>query len=479
MRLFTAALGAETNTFSPIPTSLHSFTEGMLYRPGEHPDEASEMTASLIAARRRVKDRGWTVVEGTCAHAHPAGVTTRLAYETLRDEILEQLRRAMPVDAVALGMHGAMVADGYLDCEGDLLSRVREIVGPKVVIGVELDPHCHLTAAMTKAADIIIIFKEYPHTDFRERADELMGLMEATVEGRVRPRMAVHDCRMIGIYHTPVEPMRGFVDKIRAREGTNGILSISIAHGFPWGDVPDMGTRILVIADGDANKAAVVAQSLGDELFALRGKTWTHGLPLAEVLDIAAAAAEGPIVLADSPDNPGGGAPGDATFVLKALLERPGLKACLGPLYDPAVVRMAHDVGAGATLDVRLGGKTGPTSGDPLDLRVLVTAVKKQATQSFAGTTSALGDAAALKVGDVHIVVTSIRDQGFAPDFFTGLGVDPVACKIVVVKSSQHFYAGFFPIAKKIIYLDCPGTLNTNFQSIAYKNIKRPIWPLD
>ena len=283
---------------------------------------------------------------------------------------------------------------------------------------------------------------------------------------------------MIGIYHTPVEPMRGFVDKIRGLEGKDGILSISIAHGFPWGDVPDMGTRVLVIADGDAKQAAAVAKSLGNELFTLRGKTWTHGLPLAEAIGIAAAV-DGPVVLADSPDNPGGGAPGDSTFVLKALLDRPGLTACLGPLYDPAVVRMAHDVGAGATLDVRLGGKMGPTSGDPLDLRVVVTAVKRQAVQSFAGTTSSLGDAAALKVGDVWVVVTSIRDQGFAPDLFTGLGIDPAACKVVVVKSSQHFYAGFFPIAKKIIYLDCLGTLNTDFQSIAYKNVKRPIWPLD
>ena len=139
MKCFTASLGTETNTFSPMPTSLASFKEGFYARPGEHPDRPTNCTSPLWAARKRAQTRGWTVVEGSCSFAQPAGTTVRRAYEELRDEILEQLRAALPVDIVLMGLHGAMVADGYDDCEGDLLARIRAIVGPDVPIGCELD----------------------------------------------------------------------------------------------------------------------------------------------------------------------------------------------------------------------------------------------------------------------------------------------------------------------------------------------------
>ncbi|WP_374450380.1 M81 family metallopeptidase, partial [Stella sp.] len=171
MKCFTASLGTETNTFSPMPTSMASFKEGFYARPGEHPDRPTNCTSPLWAARKRARTKGWTVVEGTCSFAQPAGLTVRKAYEELRDEILDQLRAALPVDIVLMGLHGAMVADGYDDCEGDILARIREIVGPDVPIGCELDPHCHLTKQRLAAADVIICFKEFPHTDFVERGE--------------------------------------------------------------------------------------------------------------------------------------------------------------------------------------------------------------------------------------------------------------------------------------------------------------------
>ena len=141
MRMFAASIGTETNTFSPIPTALESFYESFYAPPGQHPDDAKLCTAPVWVARRRARAEGWTLIEGSCSFAEPAGLVSREAYETLRDEVLGQLRAAMPVDAVVLGLHGAMVADGYDDCEGDLLVRVRSMVGPGTVIGVEGDPH--------------------------------------------------------------------------------------------------------------------------------------------------------------------------------------------------------------------------------------------------------------------------------------------------------------------------------------------------
>jgi microcystin degradation protein MlrC len=161
--MFAASIGTETNTFAPIPTVLESFQEFFYAGPGQHPDGATLCTAPLWVARRRARAEGWTLVEGSCSFAQPAGTASRRAFEHLRDEVLDQLRAALPVDGVVLGLHGAMVADGYDDCEGDLLERVRQIVGPAVPVGVELDPHCHMTKKRVQNATLIICFKEFPH----------------------------------------------------------------------------------------------------------------------------------------------------------------------------------------------------------------------------------------------------------------------------------------------------------------------------
>src|SRR5262245_6163367 len=237
MRLFAATLATETNTFSPLPTSLASYQESVFLRPGEHPEDAPRMcTAPLFVARRRAKADGFTLIEGSCFAASPAGTTNRKDYETMRDEILAQPKAAMPLDAVLLGLHGAMVAYGYEDVEGDIIERVRAIVGPKCVIGVELDPHCHLTLKRVRLADIIVLYKEFPHTDVVERAEDVLDLMLATLRGRLRPIMSLYDCRQIQSYPTTLPLMRAFVDRIKGMEGKDGILSVSIGHCFPYAD---------------------------------------------------------------------------------------------------------------------------------------------------------------------------------------------------------------------------------------------------
>jgi len=481
MRVFSATLGTETNTFAPMPTGLASFRERGFYRAGEHPDHPTMFAGPLWAARLRGRALGWTLHEGLVAFAMPSGTTTRHAYETLRDELLADLRRALPLDLVLLGLHGAMVADGYDDCEGDLLQRARAIVGPGVVIGAELDPHCHLSAAMVEHADLLIAFKEYPHTDILERALELVDLCAARVDGRVRPVPAVVDCGMIVPLHTTREPARGFVDRIRSLEGTDGILSISIAHGFAWGDVPDMGTKVLVYADGDAAKAQALARRLADELIAMRDAL---GIPMPGIdaaLDQALAAPAGPVVLADGADNPGGGAAGDATFVLRRLVERGIGSACLGPLWDPGAVRIAFEAGVGARLPLRIGGKVGPLSGDPIDLDVTVRALQREMVMTgLAGTPAALGDGALVETdAGVGIVLVTVRNQAMHTDLFTQLGVDLKARSIVVVKSSQHFHAAFAPIASQVVYVAAPGTVASDLRTLPYRRVRRPKWPLD
>jgi microcystin degradation protein MlrC len=478
MRVFAATLATETNTFSPIPTGLESFADHT-YRAGEHPDEPTLFTAPLWVARQRAKANNWQVIEGLCTFAQPAGITTRHAYETLRDELLDNLRQALPVDIVLLGMHGAMVADGYDDCEGDLLTRVRALVGPKTIVGGELDPHCHMTRRMIDHADVLICYKEYPHTDFVERAEELVNLCAAAAKGEIKPVMSLHDCRMIGIYHTPREPMRGFVDRMQAREGQDGVLSVSVAHGFPWGDVPDVGTRILVVTDGAPEVGTRVAQEVGAELKSLRGRTMPTYLSIPEALDRALASDGGPVVVADVSDNPGGGAPGDSTFLLSALLERGVEQAALGPMWDPMAVRLCFEAGEGSNLPLRIGGKTGPMSGDPLDIEARVVKLVRGAHQAFGASQVGMGDCVAVRVGGVELVLTSARVQAMGRDLFTNLGVELERKRLIVVKSSQHFYAAFAPIAKEVLYCGAPGAIAPDLTQVPYRRAVRPLWPLD
>jgi len=483
-KIFTACLGTETNSFSPIPTGLKLFERTMLVRGGAHGDKPGVFALPLILWKQRAAALGWTVVEGLAAFAMPAGNTTRATYESLRDEILGELARALPVDAVLLNLHGAMIADGYPDAEGDLLTRVRALVGPDVVVGVELDLHCHLTRAKVDAATAIVIYKEYPHIDVTERAEELWRIVEATLAGGLRPTMALTDCRMIGIFPTTREPMRSFVDRMIALEGKGGILSVSLGHGFPWGDTPDVGARVLVVADGDRAKAEALAARLGREVWTMRETMSPPFLDIeGAVAGIASHRGSRPLVLADTADNPGLGAAGDSTHVLRHLIERGIGGVAIAPLFDRTVTELAFEAGLGATFDARLGGKHGPASGVPVDARVIVKGLVRAAYQYFGKAMAPMGDMAWLRIGDdddaraIDVVVNDYRTQGFSPECFTRAGIDLSKTRAVVVKSTQHFHAGFLPVADDILYVAAPGTGSMDMRAVAYARVTRPLWP--
>ncbi len=479
MRVFSGSLATETNTFGPMPTGLASFRDRGYYAAGKHPTQMTFFSGPLWAARLRGKALGWDLVEGMVAGAQPGGTTTRHAYETLRDELLGDLRAALPVDMVVLGLHGAMVADGYDDCEGDLLQRVRTLVGADVVLGAELDPHSHLTPLMVEQADLLIAFKEYPHTDVLERGIELVDLCAAVVEKKIRPVAAVVDCAMIVTIHTSREPARSFVDRLQAMEGKDGVLSISIVHGFAWGDVPEMGTRVLVYTDGDQAQADALARRLADELIGMREALTVRYPGIDTALDEALAFDGGPVVLADGADNPGGGAAGDSTFILRRMVERGIRAAAIGPLWDPVAVRIAFEAGEGACLTMRIGGKISALSGQPIDLTCTVKALKTGMVMTgLANTPVALGDCALLEADGIEIVLITLRNQAMGTDVFTQLGCDVAVKKIIVVKSSQHFYASFSKLARHVIYAGAPGAVTLDLSTLPYRKARLPKWPI-
>jgi microcystin degradation protein MlrC len=480
MRIFACTLATETNTFSPLPTSMDAYKEGVYLRPGEHPSETPLMcTAPLWVARRRAATDGFTLIEGSCFAASPAGTTNRADYETMRDEILAQLKAALPLDGVLLGLHGAMVAHGYDDVEGDIAERVRAIVGPECVIGMELDPHCHLTLKRVEHSDIIILYKEFPHTDVVDRAEELLTHVLATIRKQIKPVMSMFDCRQIGSYPTTLPLMRGFVDRMMAMEGKDGILSISIGHCFPYADVAELGGRILVVTDGDKAQADRLATEIGQEFVAMRGRTAPDYLEVSAGVAAGIAANAFPVVMADPADNAGGGAPSDNTTILRELISRDAQEAALGPIWDPIAVRLCFDAGIGASFPLRFGGKIGPASGAPVDAMVTVTGLARDCSQSFGPTQSPLGDCAAIKIGGVEVVLITNRTQALGLELFRNVGIEPTERKMLVVKSTNHFMAAFGPIAKKVIYIDADGPIPRDYRKIPYTKLNRPVWPLD
>ncbi|MGH7101517.1 MAG: M81 family metallopeptidase [Acetobacteraceae bacterium] len=480
MRLFSATLATETNTFSPLPTSLAGYRESVFLRPGEHPIAAPLMcTAPLWVARRAARNENFTLIEGSCFAASPAGRTNGADYEFMRDRILAELAAALPLEGVLLGLHGAMVADGYDDVEGDIIERVRDLAGPRTVIGVELDPHCHLTVKRVRLSDIIVLYKEFPHTDVVERAEDLLRLVLRTIRGEIRPVMSLYDCRQIGSYPTTLPLMRGFVDRIKRREGADNILSISIGHCFPYADVAELSGRVLVVADADKAKADRVAIEIGREFVTMRGRTAPDYLPVEVAIGQALAAGGAPVVLAEPADNAGGGAPSDNTTILSHLIDRGIESAALGPLWDPIAVRLCFDAGIGARLPLRFGGKTGPASGMPIDATVEIVSLERDCWQSFGPTQVPLGDCAAIRVCGVEVVLIANRTQALGLELFTNLGIDPRKRRIVVVKSTNHFMAAFGPIAHQVLYVDSDGPLNRDYRRIPYTRVMRPIWPLD
>jgi microcystin degradation protein MlrC len=477
MKVFIAGFDTETNTFAPIPTGYQSFADCFLAHGDATRQDANYCSAQLVAWRRRAEARGWSVVESLCTFAEPGGRIVRPAYEALRDELLDDLRRAMPVDAVILALHGAMAAEGYDDCEGDILGRIRAVVGERVPIGAELDLHCHLTEAMVRNATVLVAYKEYPHVDIAERAEDLFTLVADAAEGRTRPVMSMFDCRMIGTFRPTEQPMRGFVDRMYALEGRDGVLSVSLGHSFPWADVADVGVKTLVVTDGDRAKGAALARSLGEEIFGLREAARPAFLSMDEALDRALAIDGRPVVIADVSDNSGGGAPGDSTFFIKRLRERGITSVASGYYWDPIAVRFCMEAGVGASFALRIGGKCGVASGDPIDLVVTVRGLAEHLTQRFGAAPNNMGAAAWVSAEGLDLVLITQRTQAFHPEGMSKLGLDPTTRKIVIVKSTQHFHAGFAPIAKAVLYAAPPGTLQPTFESIPYTKLTRPYWP--
>lgn len=469
MKIFTAAVVNETSDLMPIAITHQQWA---ISRYGESGAECISLSRSILTKFRTLAEsKGWTIEESICATSLPGGRTVQSVYESLRASILDDLKQAMPVDAVLLSLHGAMMAHGYDDCEGDLLEHVREITGPDIPIGVELDPHCHISDTMMQHATVMILYKTLAHTDHEARAVELFDLIADTLAGKVKPVMALFDCRMMNCvgFDEAVEPMKSFYEKVCAAESKQDILSISPVHCFPLADIPDMGSKMLVITDDNLALSQKTAETLGMEFFTI-GQQLSPGT-MDDALDRAQReVSEGikPIRLVELSDCSGCGFATDGTEFLEAMLKRGMGNMASGFIWDPLAVSICLSAGAGTELTLRIGGKASPLSGSPLDLTVTIERVYQQASIIGLWGTPYCCDVAVVRCGDTELLLASSRIFGSGTEDFRQFGVEPDDKHYLLLKTSAS--------SKPWRYVHGPAL---DYRNWDFTRISRPKWPWD
>lgn len=489
-RVLIAGFKHETNTFSKLPTDLQAYRARGLYY-GEEMRTALAGTNTEIAGFLDACEKyGWEPVLAVAGDATPSGLVTREAYDEIAGHILKTIDDAGQLDAVLLQLHGALVAEGRDDAQGDLLSDIRERAGHDIPIGVTLDLHANITDRVGELSTVLVGYRTYPHVDQHETATKCADLIARALAGEIAPRVWVaRGPQLDGVDHgrtTAPGPMLDILDVADGLIAKHGLLSASINAGFPWADIDYVGPTAVVVADAGNNGAEIAVNALRDEIWRSR-ETITIDL-----VSAAAAIAEAretgkpgaPFVIADFADNPGGGGYGDSTGLLRAMIDAGLESAALSSLYDPESVLACEAAGEGAGLELRLGGKCEPSLGEPVDASGTVIglhdgAFKLEGPMST-GVAIDLGPVAVFRVGGIDIVLASHRAQNYDRQFFKAFGIEPTERSVLAVKSAQHFRADYAPIASGIAVVDEGGGITShNFKSLDYKHVRRPIWPLD
>jgi microcystin degradation protein MlrC len=481
---FRVALGGiahETNTYCTGTTDLAAF------RPilrGEHIIATHRGVRSYLGGMiAAAEELGAVLVPTLWAWAEPSGVIAADVYASLLDELLAGISAALPLDAVALALHGAGVAEGVDDLEGHLCRAVRSVVGPAVKIVVSLDLHGNITQTMADAVEGLFGVHEYPHTDMYERGHEAVMLIPRLLAGGVRPVSHVESVPLLlppspsGLY--PAQAVNRLCAELEER---HRLIDCTFFHGFPYADVPLVGVHIVATADGDRALARSCAREVARWVWAHREEFRPTVWSPAEAIRQALALEGGPIVINETSDNPGGGAPGDGTHLLRAMLVARLRGVCFGFIYDPEVAEVAHRVGVGATIAVELGGKADALHGGPLPLTAYVKCLSDGRfvrTAMGRGAPVDLGKTARLQVDGVDILVSSFREQVFDPEVFLLHGIDVIRYTIVALKSAQHFRAGFAALARAIITADSPGLTTVQIGGFPRRRGPGLLWPLD
>lgn len=486
MRIALGGISHETNTYADSvtgPTDLGRF----VVRRGDRMLKARGTATFVAGFLDACVELGAEPVPTLWAYANPSGTVTAEAYAALRDELLERLTAALPVDAVALELHGAGVVEGIDDLEGQLGADVRRVVGTEVPIVAALDLHGNITDDMAETFDAFFGNHLYPHTDGRERGYEAVAAVPHILAGTWTPVTQVEHLPMLlpPAATDPGEPAAEMNELCRAIEARPGVIDCTVFHGFPYVDVPHVGVHVVVTTHDDRPLAAACATEVGAWIWDNRERFRREAhSPDSAVMTARKLVADGirPVVVNETCDNPGGGSPGDGTHLLRAMLDAELRDAAFGFIADPEVADQAHRAGVGARLDLRLGGKHGDLHGPAIDLSCVVRTLtdgRIVLQHMMQGVLVDLGPSARLHCDGVDVIVTSHPFQTLDAEIFLLHGIDVTRCSVVGLKSSQHFRAGFRHLAGATLTADAPGLTTNHVETFDHPRAGRPLWPVD
>ena len=420
---------------------------------------------------------------GTC----PGGALTSACYQQLKNELLDRLHAALPVDGLLLPLHGAATVEDIGDLEGDLLAAVRQIVGKDVPLVATLDLHAHVTAAMVHHADALLAWETYPHRDAFTTGVRGAHILLDTLDGHCRPTMAVAKVPVItGAINASTEGDDPFAEVMRftkALEKEEGVLSTSLFLVHPYLDLPEMGSGGLVITDDDAEKAETLAREIAARYWeirqALEPEVHTPEQAITRGLDVEG----GPVLLIETADCCGGGAAGDSVASLAALLTAGPDQPALVPVVDAEVAARCHQLGSGEEVKIELGHKHDPRWGQPLHVCGQVGKISdgkfNYSGGIFANTKGDMGPTAVLKIDAIQVLVTSFATYDWTDEQYRSLDLDPAAAKFVVVKNPMNYRMAYGDIARAIFILDTPGPTPATVRHVDYKQLKHPFFPAD
>ncbi|GAA2590973.1 M81 family metallopeptidase [Dactylosporangium fulvum] len=481
LRVAVGGLSHETNQYSSTSTEFDDF-EIVTGRAVFERHAGRTYVGGMVAA---ASEAGAEVVGTLHAEALPAGTIARTAYQRLKQALLESLGAVLPVDGVLLDLHGAAAAEGVDDVEGDICRAVRDLIGPAVPLVVTHDLHGNISQAEADVVDAMFGVHHYPHDDMFERGQEAMRAVSLIARGRWRPYVHVERLPLLVPQTTTYEGIGAKAREICQRfEEQDGILDCTFMHGFPYADHAFVGAQVVTIADNSDNELARrVARDAARLIWALRDEFTVDYPNPDEALRLAEAGRQWPVVVNEVSDNPGGGAPGDGTHLLRALLAARPENAVFVGIKDPDVVRQAIEAGVGATIDIRLGGKTDTLHGAPIECRAYVKLLSDGEVVLEApmgrGWRYPLGRSARLVIDGVDVVVISRAMQTLDRTPLLLHGIDAARCNLIALKSAHHFRSGFGEVAKAVVSTDPPGLSTMRLDTFPRSRTPRPVYPLD
>jgi microcystin degradation protein MlrC len=467
-RIAIGGMQHETNTFAPSKADYGAFEAGGGWPPVQYGETVFGAVAGAnipaAGAIQALRALGYDLVATAWAAASPSAHVTTAAFERIVGELVAHLQKALPVDGVYLDLHGAMVTEAHEDGEGEILRRVREVIGPRIPISASLDLHCNYTRAMFERCDALVAYRTYPHVDMAETGARAAALLDRMLSGGQRP---ARHYRTLD-YLTGLPSQCSFVDPCKSLYediGRNGDVTLSFTPGFPMADIAECG--MAVFGYGFDQKSTFDSVERLHGLVADAEKDFALELHLPDDA-VARARARGepgmPVVLADTQDNPGAGGNGDTTGLLKSLIQQKAQDAVLGLLVDGEAAKRAHEIGLGFTAIFKLGGRSNIPGDSPLEGEFTVERLGDGrftcTGPMFKGFRMQLGNMALLRsksAPGVRVVLATRKCQAADQEMFRHVGVEPRQSRILALKSSVHFRADFQPIAKEVLVVKAAG----------------------